>query len=233
VNALNSNTSGIDHYLIEQPAESEDSKESGQLFQTEDSKESGQLFQTEDSKESGQLFQTEDSKELGQLFQTEDSEESDQLFQTAEPVFSNPKPALLKMLIQKRESKNLSFQNVEQRLKFKAKWVELLEAGDWSHLPKGASLRGFVKNYAKLIDVDASILYNAMAIDLDVDRHSIGRHTSIRALGDPVKTNSLNVKPVFSVVAGLIVVVILIVLMINGGVFGAGQWFDSLKRLTQ
>ena len=153
--------------------------------------------------------------------------------QNATPAFSGTKKELLNMLKLKREEKHYSLQDVEQRLKFKAKWVELLEAGDWSHLPKGASLRGFAKNYSKLIDIDADILYNALAIDLDIDRHSIGRHTSIRALGENVKTNSFNVKPVFWVVLGLIVVIVVVFLTINSGVFSASQLPDSLKKLTQ
>lgn len=161
------------------------------------------------------------------------TEEPSQTNQQAELAFTGTKQALLKMLVQKRESKNMSPQDVEQRLKFKAKWVELLEAGDWSYLPQGASLRGFIKNYSKLLGIDSDILYNALEIDLDVDRQSIGRHTSIRALGDPVRTNTLNVKPVFWVIAGVIIVVVLIALMLNSGVFSAGQWSDSLKRLTQ
>lgn len=155
------------------------------------------------------------------------------LGQNIAPAFSGTKKELLTMLKLKREEKRYSIQDVEQRLKFKAKWVELLETGDWSLLPKGASLRGFVKNYSKLIDIDVDILYNALGIDSDIDRHSIGRHTSTRALGDTVKTNSFNVKPVFWLVAGLIVVVILVFLIINSGVFSASQLPDSLKKLTQ
>lgn len=164
---------------------------------------------------------------------TEDTSITAHLSQNAAPAFSGTKKELLNTLKLKREEKNYSFQDVEQRLKFKAKWVELLESGDWSLLPKGASLRGFVKNYSKLIDIDVDILYNALAIDSDIDRHSIGRHTSTRALGDTVKTNSFHVKPVFWVVAGLIVVVLLVFLMINSGVFSTSQLPDSLKKLTQ
>lgn len=170
---------------------------------------------------------------LAKPSKTEGGEDADQLGQETEAAFTGTKQALLKMLVEKRESKNLSVKDVEQRLKFKAKWVELLEAGDWSDLPQGASLRGFVKNYAKLLGLDVNILYSALEIDLDIDRQTIGRHTSTRALGEAVKTHSLNVKPVFWVVAGLIVAVVLIAIMINGGVFSADQWSDSLKRLTQ
>jgi hypothetical protein len=143
------------------------------------------------------------------------------------------KKDLLIMLKNKRESKGLSLQNVEQHIKFKSKWVELLEAGDWSNLPKGASLRGFIKNYSKLLDVDADILYGALNIDLDVDRHTIGRHTSIRAIGEQVSNRSLNLKPVFWVMAGLAVVGALAALMISGGVFGADFWPESFRSLSQ
>jgi cytoskeleton protein RodZ len=163
----------------------------------------------------------------------EDTSMTADLGQSVTPAFSGTQEELLNMLKLKREEKHYSLQDVEQRLKFKAKWVELLEAGDWSHLPKGASLRGFVKNYSKLIDIDPDILCNALAIDFDKDRHSIGRHTSTRALGDTFKMNSFNVKPIFWVVAGLIVVVVLVFLMINSGVFSASQLPDSLKKMTQ
>jgi hypothetical protein len=155
------------------------------------------------------------------------------LGQEATSENSGSKQTLLTMLKNKRESKGLSLQNVEQHLKFKAKWVELLEAGEWSNLPKGASLRGFIKNYSKLLDVDADILYGALNIDLDVDRHTIGRHTSIRAIGEQVSNRSLNLKPIFWVMAGLAVVGVLAALMISGGVFGADFWPESFRSLTQ
>jgi cytoskeleton protein RodZ len=44
---------------------------------------------------------------------------------------------------------------VAQRLHMSAWQVEALEGGDYSRLPKGTFLRGFVRNYAKLLGLPA------------------------------------------------------------------------------
>jgi cytoskeleton protein RodZ len=58
-------------------------------------------------------------------------------------------------LAREREQQGLSRADVAQRLHMSAWQVEALEAGDFSRLPKGTFLRGFVRNYAKVLGLPA------------------------------------------------------------------------------
>jgi cytoskeleton protein RodZ len=58
-------------------------------------------------------------------------------------------------LSREREQQGLSRADVAQRLHMSAWQVEALEAGDYSRLPKGTFLRGFVRNYAKVLGIPA------------------------------------------------------------------------------
>jgi cytoskeleton protein RodZ len=55
------------------------------------------------------------------------------------------------ILAAERERQGLSRADVAQRLHMSAYQVEALETGDFSRLPKGTFLRGFVRNYAKVL----------------------------------------------------------------------------------
>jgi cytoskeletal protein RodZ len=57
-----------------------------------------------------------------------------------------------------REAKRLSPGEVSARLKFTARQLEALETEQWSRLPTGVSLRGFVKNYARFLEADVDAL---------------------------------------------------------------------------
>lgn len=57
-----------------------------------------------------------------------------------------------------REEKNLAVADVAAKLKLTGRQVEALEAEDLSHLPSEVFVRGFVRNYARLVDVDADSL---------------------------------------------------------------------------
>jgi cytoskeleton protein RodZ len=54
-------------------------------------------------------------------------------------------------LATERERQGLSRADVAQRLHMSAYQIEALETGDFSRLPKGTFLRGFVRNYAKVL----------------------------------------------------------------------------------
>lgn len=57
-----------------------------------------------------------------------------------------------------REEKKLAVADVAAKLKLTGRQVEALEAEDLSHLPSEVFVRGFVRNYARLVDVDADSL---------------------------------------------------------------------------
>lgn len=65
-------------------------------------------------------------------------------------------------LRQLRESRGWSLAEVSARLKFSPRQIEALEGERWSELPKGVSLRGLVRNYARLLGVDPATMMAAL-----------------------------------------------------------------------
>ncbi|QJR11748.1 Cytoskeleton protein RodZ [Usitatibacter rugosus] len=65
-------------------------------------------------------------------------------------------------LAAERERQNLSRSDVAQRLHMSVSQVEALETGDYSRLPRGTFLRGFVRNYAKVIGLDPNPILEAL-----------------------------------------------------------------------
>lgn len=57
-----------------------------------------------------------------------------------------------------REAKGWSLADVSERLKFSLRQVESLEAERFGELPVGPVLRGFVRNYARILETDAEPL---------------------------------------------------------------------------
>jgi len=57
-----------------------------------------------------------------------------------------------------RESRAWSVAQVCARLKFSMRQIQALEAEDWGQLPDGLALRGLVRNYARLLEVDADMM---------------------------------------------------------------------------
>lgn len=69
------------------------------------------------------------------------------------------KPMVLgKVLRAKRESLGFSIADVANQIKFAPRQIESLEADDFQNLPKSAFLRGFVRSYAKILQLDAETL---------------------------------------------------------------------------
>lgn len=59
--------------------------------------------------------------------------------------------SLGRTLAAERERQNLSRADVAQRLHMSAWQIEALEGGDYARLPRGTFLRGFVRNYTKVL----------------------------------------------------------------------------------
>lgn len=67
-----------------------------------------------------------------------------------------------KSLREARERLGLSVNDVADRIKFAPKQIEWLEADDYSRLPEAAFVRGFVRSYARLLDLDSTNLINGL-----------------------------------------------------------------------
>lgn len=60
-----------------------------------------------------------------------------------------------------REARNMSVADAAKALKLSSHQVVALEGDDWSHLP-GTIIRGFIRNYARLLKLDPEPLMNAL-----------------------------------------------------------------------
>ena len=67
------------------------------------------------------------------------------------------------VLAAERERQGLSRLDIAQRLHMSAYQVEALENGDYKRLPQGTFLRGFVRNYAKVLGLEAESMLSRLA----------------------------------------------------------------------
>jgi cytoskeleton protein RodZ len=75
---------------------------------------------------------------------------------------SSPLP-LGQVLAAERERQGLSRADVAQRLHMSTWQVEALETGDYVRLPKGMFLRGFVRNYTKVLGLNSDAALDALS----------------------------------------------------------------------
>jgi len=73
-----------------------------------------------------------------------------------------PQASLGTMLREAREQLGLSIADVAAQTKFAPRQIEALEADDFKNLPETAFLRGFVRSYAKILNLDAETLLAAL-----------------------------------------------------------------------
>lgn len=73
-------------------------------------------------------------------------------------VESQPLPRVGNVLRQSREARQMSLVDVAQLLKISYRQVDALENDDWAALPGQTFVRGFVRNYARLLHLDAEPL---------------------------------------------------------------------------
>lgn len=62
------------------------------------------------------------------------------------------------MLREARETKGLTFAQIERATKIRAKFLEAIEADDYSILPSQAYAKGFVKNYGEFLGISAAMI---------------------------------------------------------------------------
>ena len=75
---------------------------------------------------------------------------------------SNQPFSVGKTLREAREQNGLSVNDVANRIKFAPRQIESLEDDDFARLPEAAFVRGFVRSYARLLDLDATRLLNGL-----------------------------------------------------------------------
>ena len=74
------------------------------------------------------------------------------------PAAAIPAVSLGKTLREAREHLGLSIADVAHQTKFASRQIEALEADDFQNLPEMPFVRGFVRSYAKILQLDAQPL---------------------------------------------------------------------------
>jgi len=62
-----------------------------------------------------------------------------------------------------RVARGLSLEDVSARLKYSARQIQALEEERWDQLPSGVSLRGMIRNYARLVEADLAPFADTLA----------------------------------------------------------------------
>ena len=62
------------------------------------------------------------------------------------------------ILRQEREKQNLTVKDVEQETSIRALYIEAIENGDYKSLPGDVYAKGFIRNYAGFLKLDADAL---------------------------------------------------------------------------
>lgn len=73
-----------------------------------------------------------------------------------------PRPQVGQQLRLARETRGLSILDIAQTLKLGTRQVEALESGDWQILPGNTFVRGFVRNYARIVQIDSAPLMDLL-----------------------------------------------------------------------
>lgn len=71
-------------------------------------------------------------------------------------------PSVGEQLRAAREARSLSVSDVAQALKLGVRQVEALESGNWGGLPGNTFIRGFARNYARLVQLDGALLMSQL-----------------------------------------------------------------------
>lgn len=67
-------------------------------------------------------------------------------------------------LLAAREAKKLTLQDVSDSLRFSVKQISALERGDYDALPDAMITRGFIRNYARFVEIDAEPLLTSYRV---------------------------------------------------------------------
>lgn len=83
-----------------------------------------------------------------------------------------------RLLVEAREKNGLSVDEVASRLRLMPRQVRALESGDIDALPGPAFVRGFLRNYAKLLQIDAEPLLEACRVHVpEISPSQISLHS--------------------------------------------------------
>lgn len=109
-----------------------------------------------------------------------------------------------------RVAANLTIEEVAHSLKFSPRQIERLEADDYAALPGGTIVRGFVRNYARLLKLDADALLRELDVVLPSSTVEVRPPENMGVAVEPGEQRGLS--PALSALAALLLAVLLLVL---------------------
>ena len=127
-----------------------------------------------------------------------------------------------------REAKNLSLAEAAQSLKLAPRQVAALESEDWSSLPGNTMVRGFVRNYARVLNLDADALMHGL--DATQMRRTLQLEASAGTSSSlPQASSQAEQRDYLAVVGGLVLLVLALL-----AYFYVPQnfWQEQLAALT-
>jgi len=125
-----------------------------------------------------------------------------------EEVVPPAPPSVGERLRTAREARGMAVADVAAVLKLSPRQIHALEAGDWSALPGNAFIRGFVRNYARAVTLDAE----ALLADLEapvIQPPRLDLPQNISAVMPP--TGQAQKRDYAAVLAGLVLVAVAVV----------------------
>jgi cytoskeleton protein RodZ len=106
------------------------------------------------------------SREIAPLLSTDDEAsvgpETEEALETAVEIQPVAEPDVGQQLRAARKARGISVSDAAKSLKLSPWQVEALEADDWSSLPCNTIIRGFVRNYARLLNLNSDSLMTAL-----------------------------------------------------------------------
>ena len=100
-------------------------------------------------------------------------------------------------LRQERERQELSIEDIEQGTSIRALYIEAIEAGEYDKLPGTVYTKGFIKNYAKFLGMDADAVVKEFVADIaELSAEAEAKAAAENAAENPEKSAEVkNVKP--------------------------------------
>lgn len=120
-----------------------------------------------------------------------------------------------------RRRQNLSLMDAAQHLKLGVKQLEALEADDYAKLPGRTFVRGFIRNYAKLLQIDPEPLLDTCPIEPPQQLRTV--ETSIGEIPSPHINNKIWIK--YSIVT-----LVILTLVIGVGIFLMRHEYKPSKK---
>lgn len=146
-----------------------------------------------------------------------------------EETASTPLPGVGEQLAAARRARGLDVADIAQTLKLGPRQVEALENGDWHALPGQTFIRGFIRNYARMVQIDAAPLMAQLDEILEKPTNSLAV-PEVRPASMPMAggTNSRRDRAVMLTGGGLVLLAALIYFLLPNDL---SAWRENTQSL--